>query len=394
MEEQSPPASPGVSPVHISDAIYDLLRFTLSSSDSASDLALSRDFCSRLLLDDSVHLLDDHRSGNGVLKYPLYKHLARELGKCLESGVFVRREGFGIGIPGEDECLRIKENDWDVLMSQNGSKLNNIYESVNFELHVQEPYFSHLKDGTKKVEGRLATGNYNKVTEGSLLLFNKCLLLRVERITKYSSLHEMLQVEKLENVLPGVSTIQEGVAVYRKFYTEEREKANGVFAISVSKPGFNQPYVILKEILNGLSYEGIGRLLGVAHTSGTVSDALPPSKSVLLSAATKTYQPDIKGSTLSEAARALAKHSERSSEEWWGHLHGNDLKKNKLALDVINRLLNNCCFMNIHFIQPYNSVFEIRVAEGYGARWSSDGSKFIGFLEPYMVEGFSKGWKH
>jgi hypothetical protein len=94
--------------------------------------------------------------------------------------------------------------------------------------------------------------------------------------------------------------------------------------------------------------------------------------------------------------------------------------------------------MNIHLIQPYGLVFEIRVHEGYGARWTHDGSKvgifslqyckgsystyqtsevvsqlsslvaisslnsflwvvfmqFIGFLEPYMAEGFSKGWKH
>lgn len=40
-----------------------------------------------------------------------------------------------------------------------------------------------------------------------------------------------------------------GVAIYRKFYTEEKEKSNGVLAISVSKPTF-QPYVFMKEILN------------------------------------------------------------------------------------------------------------------------------------------------
>ncbi|KAM0940098.1 hypothetical protein DsansV1_C19g0160331 [Dioscorea sansibarensis] len=50
--------------------------------------------------------------------------------------------------------------------------------------------------------------------------------------------------------------------------------------------------------------------------------------------------------------------------------------------------------MNIHLMQPYRCVFEIRVPEGYGARWSRDGLKFIGFLEPYVEEGHSKGWKH
>ena len=39
-----------------------------------------------------------------------------------------------------------------------------------------------------------------------------------------------------------------GVKVYRTFYTEEREKSYGVFAISVSKPSA-QPYTTMTDIL-------------------------------------------------------------------------------------------------------------------------------------------------
>jgi hypothetical protein len=31
----------------------------------------------------------------------------------------------------------------------------------------------------------------------------------------------------------------------------------------------------------------------------------------------------------------------------------------------------------LHLTQPYGPVFEIRVPEGYGARWSQDGSKVL-----------------
>lgn len=48
----------------------------------------------------------------------------------------------------------------------------------------------------------------------------------------------------------------------------------------------------------------------------------------------------------------------------------------------------------MHIVPPHGVVFEIRDANGYGARWSKDGSKFIGFLEPYMEDGHSKGWRH
>lgn len=52
-----------------------------------------------------------------------------------------------------------------------------------------------------------------------------------------------------------------------------------------------------------------------------------------------------------------------------------DSNKNKLALDVITHLVTYCCWLNVHTVPPHGEVFEIRVADGYGARWSKDGSK-------------------
>ncbi|KAF3330905.1 hypothetical protein FCM35_KLT04259 [Carex littledalei] len=305
-QEVSGAASPGVGAVSISDAIDELLRFTLSSTLSGdsdiSDLALSSDFSSGLLLLDNAavttpHHFNDNEVGNGVPSYPLYKHLAKVLDKSFKAGLFPRREDMGTIFP-PDDGPRIKETEWDKMISKTGFELCSMYGNVNFELNVQEPFFSQLKD--------------------------RC--------------H--------------------------------------------------------RNLFQGLGYDGIGRLLGMARTAGTVLDTLPPSRSVLASSAAKSYQPDVKDSALTDAARALAKHAERSSEGWWGHLQGNDSNKNQLASEVINRLLEDCCWMNIHLIQPYGPVFEIRVHEGYGARWSHNGSKFIGFLEPYTADGFSKGWKH
>jgi hypothetical protein len=39
-------------------------------------------------------------------------------------------------------------------------------------------------------------------------------------------------------------------------------------------------------------------------------------------------------------------------------------------------------------------VFEARVAEGYGARWTADGAQFRGFLEPNALDGHERGWQH
>lgn len=103
---------------------------------------------------------------------------------------------------------------------------------------------------------------------------------------------------------------------------------------------------------------------------------------------------EVESCTLTDGARALAKHVNRSSQKFWGNFDGSDSNKNQLAMDVITRVIANCCWLNMHIVPPHGAVFEIRVADGYGARWSQDGTKFIGFLEPYMEDGHLRGWKH
>ncbi|KAH0460283.1 hypothetical protein IEQ34_010946 [Dendrobium chrysotoxum] len=386
------PPSPRAAPVFLTDCLEELLRFTLSASlleDSDVSLGFSRQYCDNLLRDD-LFLSPSHISSTavkGVPAYPLYKHLARALEGCISSGKFLRGLGSVKGLQ-EDEFFMLKQREWDRLIMEKGAELVNMMESVEFELHVQEPFFSQLRVGMKTAEGRCATEDYNRscfgelqqpdvalglaaanrISAGTLLLFNRSLLLQVQDVRYYR------------------------VQIYRKFYTEEKEKSNGVLAIHVLKPA-SQPYISLGNLLSGLGCEGVGSLLGMMHTAGTVSDALPPPRSHLLSSFMKLHRPNVEGSTITEAARSLAKHVHRSSEEWWGSFRG-DSEKNRLASEIVNHLLNECCWMNVYDIQTHNRVFEIRIHEGYGARWSHDGSKFIGFLEPYTEEGHSKGWKH
>lgn len=62
-----------------------------------------------------------------------------------------------------------------------------------------------------------------------------------------------------------------------------------------------------------------------------------------------------------------------------------DSNKNRLAVDVINKLIAHCCWMNIHTVPPHGVVFEIRVADGYGARWSEDGCKVCGYTKLWYL---------
>ncbi|PPD92871.1 hypothetical protein GOBAR_DD10184 [Gossypium barbadense] len=320
------------------ECIEEVTKFSLQSHINKSlnfELQLSPEFCSNLLLDSD--LIDPNPDiSKGVPSYPLYKHLALALNQSIVSGFICSRQGNSALM--RDEISSEQKEKWNKLVSTKGLEL-------------------------------------------------------INDVRHYATFSKMLEAESISQVLPGVKSTEEGLQTYRKFYTEEEERSYGVIAICVSNLVV-QPAILLASILSELSYEGVQSLLGLAHTIGTISDVLSPPKSTLLSSFMLSYNPDVKGSTLTHGARALAKHVNRSSNKYWGNLNGSDSNKNKLAMGVIMDLISNSCWLNMYTVQPHGDVFEIRVAEGYGARWSKDGYKFIGFLEPYMDDGHLKGWKH
>jgi hypothetical protein len=50
-------------------------------------------------------------------------------------------------------------------------------------------------------------------------------------------------------------------------------------------------------------------------------------------------------------------------------------------------------WINIHGLPHNIAIVELRITEGYGIRWETTGA-FRGFLEPQMLNGHEKGWKH
>lgn len=103
------------------------------------------------------------------------------------------------------------------------------------DLHVQNPYLEQIESGQKTVEGRLAKSKYTTLVPGNKIRFNNRLNVSIVAIKHYTSFLLMIQSEGLERVLPGVSSLKEGVDVYRQFYTEEDEKIHGVVAITITK---------------------------------------------------------------------------------------------------------------------------------------------------------------
>jgi hypothetical protein len=76
----------------------------------------------------------------------------------------------------------------------------------------------------------------------------------------------------------------------------------------------------------------------------------------------------------------LSKHYHRSSENWWGNNTGTDAQKNEHARRLLRRILRDSSWLNLHRLPHDVLIFEVRTREGYGARWSADGSTFRGYV--------------
>nr|XP_027187347.1 uncharacterized protein LOC101499816 isoform X9 [Cicer arietinum] len=174
--------------VKLSDCLEELVNFTLySHSQSPNLLNLSTQFCSTLLKHHPTNPLPSSHSQadslDGVPLYPLYKRLASALLSCMESEAFCST-GCNLSMTNEFESSSMlhKHNEWHKLIVEKGSEIVNILKSVSFELHVQEPFFTQLKDGLKTIEGRCASGKYNRIELGNRILLNKSLVFEVQNV--------------------------------------------------------------------------------------------------------------------------------------------------------------------------------------------------------------------
>ena len=106
---------------------------------------------------------------------------------------------------------------------------------------VQSKYFNLIKEGKKKIEGRLNKSKFSTFKKGDELKIidssndNNIISAKIKKIKKYISFEEYLSQEGLKRTLPGIKTIENGVNIYHKFYSKEQENEYGVLAIYIKK---------------------------------------------------------------------------------------------------------------------------------------------------------------
>eukprot|EP00978_Attheya_sp_CCMP212_P032406 scaffold126363_cov52-Attheya_sp.AAC.1 len=154
---------------------------------------------------------------------------------------------------------------------------------------------------------------------------------------------------------------------------------------------------------------GVLELLGLRTTVGTGRFMLPPSVTELEEAARISHRPDSAPPHATVAARARTKHAHRGgSQSIFGTIRGGRVEQNQVTERIVSSLLRDAIWVNIHAFGGTGApALEVRIASGYGARWSAEWIQnnpddpflpinvtFRGFLEPQMENGHEKKWRH
>ena len=97
-----------------------------------------------------------------------------------------------------------------------------------------------LLNGQKTIEGRVKKAWYRFVSVGDhIIIYNAeetdSIAVIVRGVRTYGTIREMLIHEPLKKLLPDVDTVEQGIRVYRRFYSEDQEKEFGVVAIEVER---------------------------------------------------------------------------------------------------------------------------------------------------------------
>ncbi|MTI32016.1 hypothetical protein [Xanthovirga aplysinae] len=209
-----------------------------------------------------------------------------------------------------------------------------------------------------------------------------------EFLKHFTSQHLKLLSKKL------LEYYQQGVPSKRLPYFEEEitpslelifKPFETVLHTIINRLDYSQKEKYALSLLKVIEISGLPKILilmGQRITPGSVQNqlALPPTNSILISSATGMYNKEI-----SLAAKALSKHMERNKNTFWGKPSGSNFDKNRKAKEIILNLLNNKSWWNVFVHYQLGLVFETRLPEGHGARWSADGKMFIGFLEPFTT---------
>lgn len=106
-------------------------------------------------------------------------------------------------------------------------------------MNLDSVWFDAIARGAKTIEGRLAKGKFLNFYPGQQIIVTNTstgqqMMVTIKQISRFANFEQMISCYGLNQVLPGVNCLAEGLAIYRRYYSASDEETYGVLAISLS----------------------------------------------------------------------------------------------------------------------------------------------------------------
>ena len=103
-----------------------------------------------------------------------------------------------------------------------------------YDLNVDERWLKYILNGRKTIEGRLNKNKFRFIRIGDMITFNEIIKKEVISVKYYDSFEKYLINEGIDKCLPDVVDINDGINIYREFYSIEDEIKFGIIAIELT----------------------------------------------------------------------------------------------------------------------------------------------------------------
>lgn len=134
---------------------------------------------------------------------------------------------------------------------------------TTYKINVTCPWYDFIQQGKKVYEGRLNKEKFKNISINDEIIIyendnnnnnddnennkiNNFIKSKVINIYNFSCFEEMLNVLPIHKILPAIDTvytIQEGIEIYRQFYSEKNEKLFGVIAFELEVMNNNNNFI-------------------------------------------------------------------------------------------------------------------------------------------------------
>lgn len=108
------------------------------------------------------------------------------------------------------------------------------------QMKLSERWFEAVRDGRKKFEGRRDWSYAKTLVPGDVIKFSHytnpeipSFEKRVRSIRRFPTFRDALETLSIGDVLPGVSSVEDGVEIYLKYVSIETQLRDGVIMIEL-----------------------------------------------------------------------------------------------------------------------------------------------------------------